>query len=67
MFQLSNARGEVVGINNYDLTAFTPTGLGIEFNNTYIIKITRPNKYTRMKLLLKTKKILEYGDKIEVI
>lgn len=37
-----------------------------EFNNTYIIKITRPNKYTRMKLLLKTKKILEYGDKIEV-
>lgn len=37
-----------------------------EFNNTYIIKITRPNKYTRMKLLLKTNKILEYGDKIEV-
>jgi len=36
MFQLSNARGEVVGINNYDLTAFTPTGLGIEFNNTYM-------------------------------
>ena len=37
-----------------------------EFNNTYIIKITRPTKYTRMKLLLKTNKILEYGDKIEV-
>lgn len=36
MFQLSNARGEVVGINNYDLTSFTPTGLGIEFNNTYM-------------------------------
>ncbi len=37
-----------------------------EFNNTYTIKIIESNKYNKTKLLLKTNKILEYGDKIEV-
>lgn len=35
LFQLLNARGEQVGINNYDLMSYTPTGLGVQFSNTY--------------------------------
>ena len=34
-FQLSNSRGEIVGINNYDLMGNTPSGLGLTLNNTY--------------------------------
>lgn len=36
------------------------------FNNTYTIRSIESNKYSRTKLLLKTNKILEYGDKVEV-
>lgn len=34
-FQLLNARGDQVGINNYDLMSYTPTGLGVQFTNSY--------------------------------
>ena len=34
-FQLSNSRGEIVGINNYDLLSYTPTGLGLDLSNSY--------------------------------
>ena len=35
MFALTNARGETVDINNDKLLSFTPTGLGVQFTNTY--------------------------------
>ncbi|MBS1007795.1 phage baseplate protein [Leuconostoc suionicum] len=35
MFVLQNARGESVDINNDNLLAYTPTGLGTVFNNSY--------------------------------
>lgn len=35
MFVLQNARGELVDILNDDLLAYTPTGLGTVFTNTY--------------------------------
>lgn len=35
MFALTNARGEMVDINNDKLLSFTPTGLGVQFTNTY--------------------------------
>ena len=35
MFALTNARGETVDINNDKLLSYTPTGLGVQFTNTY--------------------------------
>lgn len=35
MFTLTNARGETVDINNDKLLSYTPTGLGVQFKNTY--------------------------------
>lgn len=35
MFALTNARGEAVDINNDKLLSYTPTGLGVQFSNTY--------------------------------
>ncbi|WP_242019365.1 phage distal tail protein domain-containing protein [Leuconostoc pseudomesenteroides] len=35
MFKLTNARGETVDINTPSLRAYTPTGLGVQFANTY--------------------------------
>ncbi|WP_367366685.1 phage distal tail protein domain-containing protein [Leuconostoc pseudomesenteroides] len=35
MFQLTNARGETVDLNSEKLFANTPTGLGVQFTNTY--------------------------------
>lgn len=35
MFQLTNAKQESVGINNDVLRSYTPTGLGVQFTNTY--------------------------------
>lgn len=34
-FELTNARGISVGINNFKLMLYTPTGLGVKFNNKY--------------------------------
>lgn len=34
-FELTNARGISVGINNFKLMSYTPTGLGVKFNNNY--------------------------------
>ena len=34
-FELTNARGISVGINNFKLMSYTPTGLGLKFNNNY--------------------------------
>lgn len=34
-FELTNARGLSVGINNFKLMSYTPTGLGVKFNNNY--------------------------------
>ena len=35
LFQLQNSQGEIVGINNYIIMSYTPTGLGVDFNNNY--------------------------------
>ncbi|WP_257614503.1 phage distal tail protein domain-containing protein [Oenococcus oeni] len=35
MFQLTNAKGETVDIQTNSLRAYTPTGLGTQYNNTY--------------------------------
>lgn len=47
-FLLSNARGETVGLNNFDLLSYNPSGLGIQFSNTYnqyesYFKMTKTN------------------------
>ncbi len=34
-FELTNAIGISVGINNFKLMSYTPTGLGVKFNNNY--------------------------------
>lgn len=35
MFVLQNSRGETVDLDSTDLFGYTPTGLGVQFNNSY--------------------------------
>lgn len=34
-FQLTNAKGETVGLNNFKFMSYSPSGLGVKFENSY--------------------------------